>query len=392
MPSVGASRSTGGVRPHRSSASHPPLRRARPRARRRSGPSLVIRGLVLLGMLLVLIAVTAVGATGFVAMSSIATLSQDLPDPEALSTLSFDEPTLVYDRTGKVQLGRFERAARHVVDYRQIPALVLDATTTAEDRTFWANDGYDVQAMVAAAIETLQGDGRGASTITQQLVRARLLPADVIDPGADLFVRKAKEIIQSARLTQAFPGQTGKQQIITAYLNQVFYGHDAYGIAAAAQVYFGISNLADLTPAQAALLAALPQSPSMLDPYRYAVTNKKGQLVVPQDAPPIDPARLDPRQPRRLALDAPDAAAGRGGQDRAGDPARRPAADLQGAATSCGRCAASWSRSSGRPTPSRPAATGSSRPSTGTPSRSPSTSWRRRPWRPTSRPLEPGAC
>ena len=287
MPSVGASRSTGGVRPHRSSASHPPLRRARPRARRRSGPSLVIRGLVLLGMLLVLIAVTAVGATGFVAMSSIATLSQDLPNPEALSTLSFDEPTLVYDRTGKVQLGRFERAARHVVDYRQIPALVLDATTTAEDRTFWANDGYDVQAMVAAAIETLQGDGRGASTITQQLVRARLLPADVVDPGADLFVRKAKEIIQSARLTQAFPGQTGKQQIITAYLNQVFYGHDAYGIAAAAQIYFGISKLSDLTPAQAALLAALPKSPSSLDPYRYAVTNKKGQLVVPQDAPPM---------------------------------------------------------------------------------------------------------
>ena len=141
--------------------------------------------------------------------------------------------------------------------------------------------------MVAAAIETLQGDGRGASTITQQLVRARLLPADVVDPGADLFVRKAKEIIQSARLTQAFPGQTGKQQIITAYLNQVFYGHDAYGIAAAAQIYFGISKLSDLTPAQAALLAALPKSPSSLDPYRYAVTNKKGQLVVPQDAPPM---------------------------------------------------------------------------------------------------------
>ena len=100
-------------------------------------------------------------------------------------------------------------------------------------------------------------------------------------------MRKAKEIIQAARLTQAFPGQTGKQQIITAYLNQVFYGHDAYGIAAAAQVYFGVTKLSQLTPAQAALLAALPKSPTGLDPYRYAVRNKKGQLVVPQSAPPM---------------------------------------------------------------------------------------------------------
>ncbi len=287
MPSIEVNRRPRGAGPHRWSASHQPLRRAAARARGRSGPSLVIRGLLLLGLLVVVLVVAGVGATGLVAVSSIAALSQDLPDPQALSTLSFDEPTLVYDRTGKVQLARFERASRQVVDYRDIPELVLDATTTAEDRTFWANDGYDVQAMVAAAIETIQGDGRGASTITQQLVRARLLPADDIAPGADLVVRKAKEIIQAARLTQAFPGQTGKQQIITAYLNQVFYGHDAYGIAAAAQIYFGISKLSQLTPAQAALLAALPKSPTSLDPYRYAVRNKKGQLVVPQSAPPM---------------------------------------------------------------------------------------------------------
>lgn len=247
----------------------------------------MFRGVLIVGLLALLAGMTAVGATGFVAVTSYTTLSRDLPDPKALATLTFEEPTVVYDRTGKVELGRFERASRQVVDYRQIPPLVLDVTTTAEDRTFWANDGYDLQAMIAATIETLQGDGRGASTITQQLVRARLLPADVVDPAADVYIRKAKEIIQSARLTQAFPGQTGKQQIITAYLNQVFYGHGAYGIAAAAQIYFGISRLADLTPAQAALLAALPKSPSSLDPYTYAVRNKKGQLVVPQDAPPI---------------------------------------------------------------------------------------------------------
>ena len=127
-------------------------------------------------MLLVLIALTAVGATGFVAMSSIATLSQDLPDPEALSTLSFDQPTLVYDRSGKVELGRFERERASVVDYRRLPALVLDATTTAEDRTFWANDGFDVRRWSPPRSRRSRATERGASTITQQLVRARLLP------------------------------------------------------------------------------------------------------------------------------------------------------------------------------------------------------------------------
>jgi membrane peptidoglycan carboxypeptidase len=287
MPVTGVQRREIGATARRPSASRPPLRRARPRTRRRSAPSWAFRGLILVGLLSMLIGVTAVGATSFVAVTSFATLSRDLPDPKALATLSFEQPTIVYDRSGKVELGRFERASRHVVGYREIPPLVLDTTTTAEDRTFWANDGYDLQAMIAATIETLQGDGRGASTITQQLVRARLLPAEVVDPTADVYVRKAKEIIQSARLTQTFPGQTGKQQIITAYLNQVFYGHGAYGIAAAAQIYFGISKLSELTPAEAALLAALPKSPSSLDPYHYAVRNKKGQLVVPRDAPPM---------------------------------------------------------------------------------------------------------
>ena len=178
MPSVGAysdapvgSGPTGRPRATRPSAA------PRPRARRRSGPSLVIRGLVLLGLLLVLIAVTAVGATGFVAVSSIATLSQDLPDPEALvdALVRRADARLRPDREGASSLASSAPRARSSTTARS-RALVLDATTTAEDRTFWANDGYDVQAMVAAAIETLQGDGRGASTITQQLVRARLLP------------------------------------------------------------------------------------------------------------------------------------------------------------------------------------------------------------------------
>jgi membrane peptidoglycan carboxypeptidase len=228
-----------------------------------------------------------IGLGGLVTGASIAMLSADLPDPTEFESLQFAEPTIVYDRTGTVELGRFQQESRRVVEFADIPALVLDATVVAEDRTFWENEGFDAQAIIAAGLETLQGDGRGASTITQQLVRARLLPEEVVAPGSDLWVRKAKEIIQSVRLTESYPGQDGKELIITAYLNDIFYGHGAYGIAAAAKTYFGIDDLDELTPAQAALLAGLPQSPSLHDPYRYAARDDDGRLVVDPSSPPV---------------------------------------------------------------------------------------------------------
>jgi membrane peptidoglycan carboxypeptidase len=229
----------------------------------------------LLGALVIAVAGTA----------AFGVLSRDLPDPARLAELTFDQPTIVYDRTGKVELGRFQREARRVVTFDEIPRLVLDATTVAEDRTFWMNEGYDPAAIVSAALGSINGGERGASTITQQLVRARLLPADVL--AGNQYVRKVKEIIQAARLTSAFPGEAGKRDIITAYLNEIFYGHEAYGVAAAAQIYFGVSDLSKLTPAQAALLAGLPKSPTSLDPYRFAKPDKDGHLVVPMDAPPV---------------------------------------------------------------------------------------------------------
>ncbi|HEV8403251.1 MAG TPA: transglycosylase domain-containing protein [Candidatus Limnocylindrales bacterium] len=218
----------------------------------------------------------------------ISVLSVGLPDPARLETLTFAQPTTIYDSSGTVELGQFGVEDRRVVAFADVPQLVLDATTTAEDRTFWTNSGFDAAAIAAAAAEGASGTSeRGASTITQQLVRARLLPSDVTQPGADKYLRKAKEIIQSMRLSDAFPGELGKQRIITAYLNEIFYGHGAYGIAAAAKVYFGVSDLAKLTPLQAAVLAGLPKSPTTLDPYRYAKKDAQGRLVVPADSPPV---------------------------------------------------------------------------------------------------------
>ncbi len=221
-------------------------------------------------------------------VAAVTALSQGLPDPTNLGALTFAQPTTVYDRTGTVQLGRFQQEQRRVVAFADVPRLVLDATTTAEDRTFWANSGFDPAAILSAVAGNAAGSSdRGASTITQQLVRARLLPEDVIAPGADRYLRKAKELIQSSRLTQTYPGEAGKDKVITAYLNEIFYGHNAYGIAAAARIYFGISDLSKLTIAQAALLAGLPKSPSTFDPYGYAKADKNGHLVVPPTAPPV---------------------------------------------------------------------------------------------------------
>jgi membrane peptidoglycan carboxypeptidase len=221
-------------------------------------------------------------------VAAVTILSEGLPDPTNLGALTFAQPTVVYDRTGTIQLGRFQQEQRRVVAFDEVPRLVLDATTTAEDRSFWANQGFDPAAILGAVADNAAGTSdRGASTITQQLVRARLLPEDVIAPGANRYIRKAKELIQASRLTGAYPGESGKQKIITAYLNEIFYGHDAYGIAAAARIYFGVADLSKLTIAQAALLAGLPKSPTTFDPYRYAEPDKDGNLVVPSAAPPV---------------------------------------------------------------------------------------------------------
>ncbi len=154
--------------------------------------------------------------------------------------------------------------------FEQIPPILLDATTAVEDKTFWENAGFDPVAIIAAAVDSFRGNSRGASTITQQLVRNRLLDPELVQDPDRTIERKLKEIIQSIRVTQAFPGEEGKQEIIAAYLNQNYYGNQSYGVKAAVDSYFGIP-LADLTPAQAAIIAGLPKSPSNYDLVRNAV-------------------------------------------------------------------------------------------------------------------------
>ena len=243
------------------------------------GPSALL-AVALVGVVSVLGIVSAgVIATGGAAAVTIATLDQGLPDVREFRDLDFSEPTRIMDRTGKVELAQFWNERRTVVDFEDIPPLVLDATTATEDATFWDNPGFDLQATLSAFVTAASGSsGRGGgSTITQQLVRARLLPEDITSADntqQGLYLRKAKELLQSYKLTQAFPGEDGKKSIITAYLNEISYGA-ASGIAAAAELYLG-KKLDELSVSEAALLAAIPQSPATLYPW---ATDAKGRYT-----------------------------------------------------------------------------------------------------------------
>src|SRR3990170_7845285 len=160
----------------------------------------------------------ALGILGAVAVLSVyGALTRNLVDPAELSDYTLPEETVLLDRTGEVELARFGEFKRDVVTFEEIPPIVLDATTAIEDKTFWENAGFDPVAIVAAGIDSIRGDSRGASTITQQLVRQRLLPPELVQDKGRTAERKLKEIIQSIRVTQRFEGEDGKKQIITAY-------------------------------------------------------------------------------------------------------------------------------------------------------------------------------
>jgi membrane peptidoglycan carboxypeptidase len=259
-------------------------------AARRPRGSNAARGIVIAIPFLLLAVFVMAGFVGFVgAVSAYGYFARDLPDPRVLLTnLDFDQQTRVYDRTGEVEFARLGQLRREVVTFDQIPDEVLDATTAIEDKDFWSNPGFDAIGFVSASLDTLAGRPRGGSTITQQIVRARLLPEEAFEGG--IYERKIREIIQSVRLTQEYPGDEGKREIITAYLNQNFYGNNSYGIKAAAETYFR-KDLPDLTLAEAAILAAIPQSPTDFDLVKNA---EETCLVVPpeDEACPPDQIRL----------------------------------------------------------------------------------------------------
>ena len=146
------------------------------------------------------------------AVGVFAFYSQGLPDTRQLDNLEFISESVVYDRTGTVELARFNAGERREpVTFEQIPPILVDAVTSTEDRSFWTNTGVDPIGIVSATVDSIRGRERGASTITQQLARQRLLDPELVRDPDRVIERKIKEIIQSVRVTEAYPGEEGKQ-------------------------------------------------------------------------------------------------------------------------------------------------------------------------------------
>jgi len=199
-----------------------------------------------------------VAFVGFAAAATFGYFASDLPAASDLATVPVPLTTHIYDRSGAHLLYTLSDERRDLISIDAVPKRMQDATIAIEDKTFWTNPGVDVGGIVRA-FQVNSASGRitqGGSTITQQLIKTRLLGDD------PTFTRKIKEAILAVEATRTF----SKSQILEMYFNQIYYGNQAYGLKAAAATYFGVTDLNQLTLGQMALLAGLPQAPSDYDP------------------------------------------------------------------------------------------------------------------------------
>ena len=193
-------------------------------------------------------------------------ISKDLPDYEKLSNYKPPVITRVHAGDGRL-IAEFAKERRIYVPVQVMPKMVINAFLAAEDQHFYEHNGIDMQGIARAIVNNvLRNKREGASTITQQVAKNFLLTSD------RTFMRKAKEAILAIRIDRAFT----KEQVLDLYLNQIYLGAGAYGVAAAGLRYFG-KELHELDIHEVAYLAALPKEPS-----KYQLTTARGKVF--QDA------------------------------------------------------------------------------------------------------------
>lgn len=181
-----------------------------------------------------------------------------VPSPDELSSRSIAQATKIYDRDGELLYDIFKNQNRTPVKLEEIPESVKQATIAIEDKDFYNHQGFSLWGIGRAAFELIMNrriEG-GGSTLTQQLTKNALLS------GERTFIRKIKEFVLAVQVERAY----SKDQILEMYLNEIPYGGTAYGIEAAANLYFG-KHVKDLDLAESSLLAGLPQRPSVYSPY-----------------------------------------------------------------------------------------------------------------------------
>jgi len=187
--------------------------------------------------------------------------SKDLPDYSQLQDYEPPVMTRVHAADGAL-LGEYSKERRLYLPIQAVPKLVINAFLAAEDKNFYEHGGIDFTGMARAAVLFAQNFGsnrrpQGASTITQQVAKNFLLTNEVS------FTRKIKEALLAMRIERTY----SKDKILELYLNEIYLGLGAYGVAAASLVYFD-KSVNDLTVAEAAYLAAMPKAPGALHPVR----------------------------------------------------------------------------------------------------------------------------
>ncbi len=189
------------------------------------------------------------------------TFSNNIPDYKFLKNYKPPVSSKVYSGKGEL-VADFSKEKRIFVPYRSIPKNVINAFLSAEDKNFFSHPGVDAKGVLRAVINNIQNIIQskrleGASTITQQVAKNFLLTNEVS------LNRKIKEAILAFRIERAL----SKERILELYLNQIYLGSGAYGVAAASLEYFD-KSIKELSYSEAALLAALPKAPSKYNPYR----------------------------------------------------------------------------------------------------------------------------
>lgn len=201
-----------------------------------------------------------VAILGFLVLSVLGTVffMFQVPSPQSLSSRDVAQATKIYDSKGELLYDIFKNENRTPVKLEEVPVVVKQATIAIEDKDFYKHQGFAPIGIIRSAIDSVLSrriEG-GGSTLTQQLVKNALLSPE------RTFTRKIKEFILAIQVERSF----SKDQILEMYLNEIPYGGTAYGIEAAANLYFG-KHAKELDLAESSLLAGLPQRPSVYSPY-----------------------------------------------------------------------------------------------------------------------------
>jgi 1A family penicillin-binding protein len=224
------------------------------------------RALIGIGVLALLIG----SAVGVAALWAFTVLPRSLPNVAALETFQPMQGTKVYDDNDEL-VTEFHVERRIFVPLAQIPRALRDAVLATEDRRFYQHWGIDPIG-IGRAIWQNYRRGRvveGGSTITQQLTKVLFLTPD------KSMERKMKEAVLALELERRYP----KDRILEMYLNQIYFGHGAYGVEAAARTYFG-KSVSELTVREAALLAGLPRAPTAYSPFEHGDAAKRRREIV----------------------------------------------------------------------------------------------------------------